>query len=110
MADRLSQIRGLILDEAERRPSEIGRHKDGRLREDHIARRLGISKATLSRILIGKMCQREGVQHPRREDYSPSEPLLRGIKNWLHLQTYEDVWAAIENAVPRPPRPSRLRD
>lgn len=109
MADRLSQIRGLLLDEAERRPSEIGRHRDGRPRADHIAKRLGVSKATVTRILIGKMSQRAGVLNPRKDEYSPSEPLLRGIKHWLHLQTYEDVWAAIENATPRSPLPSRLR-
>jgi hypothetical protein len=105
MADMFSRLRGLILDEAERRPSEIGRHPDGRPRADQIEKRMGLSKATVTRILLGRT--RRTSDRPRKEDYEPTQAVMNGIQRLLRLHTNEDVWAAIINARPRPPQRCR---
>lgn len=110
MADKLSQIRGLLLDEAERRPSEVEWHKDGRPRADQIAAKMGVSKSLVTRILLGRMNRRAGVLNPRYDDYEPSKALILGIMRWLNMTSREDVWSAIEAARPRPPIRSRLID
>lgn len=107
MADTASKVRGLLVAEARRRPSEIGIEPSGRPVQKELAAALGISTSHVSKIMTGRFSKKESVQNPRRTEWKPDAYLLSKIQSWLNLRGEQDVWEAINSAVPLPAFPAR---
>ncbi len=114
MADMLSLVRGFIVAEAEKRKREIEWHGTrsswhhlGKPNADQIARRMGVSKPTITRILNGNPHRRPGVLRHRVEEWQPSQVLLAGLMRWTNINSMDDLWTAILNTNPAPPFPKK---
>lgn len=106
MAGSLDQLRGLLIEQARRRPSEFRWHKDGTPYAADLARKMGLSTATVSRVLRGKMHRRDGVLRPRRGEYQISHELLQGLMRLLGMASEADARSLIESFRPEPPFPT----
>jgi hypothetical protein len=95
VADSAAKLRGLIVTQARIRQSEGLLHPSGKPNAALIAERMGISKPTVWRILVGKPEERQGVRRPRLRG-RPSAQVIEGLKNWLGYHEDIDVLSAIE--------------
>lgn len=102
MGTTMDQVRGLILQEAERRRAEGLWHDNGRPNASEIAKRLGVSHQVLWRILRGIHEQRPAKKR-RVSEPRPSADVIRGLMDWLGFMEEADLWSAIRRAPALPP-------
>lgn len=103
MATPMDQVRGLILEEAAKRPSEKLLHPNGLPNARRLASRLGLSHQVMWRILRGEREKRKNVKRPRVFELRVTPDIVEGIRQWLGLNVEEDVWSHIHKATPVPP-------
>ena len=106
MKDKLDGLRHFLWQEARRRRHWM--RANGQPNGSAIARDLGCSQPTVSRILAGK--RPSSPQAPKRplRSYQPEADLEEKLQVYFGFRHLGDLWDAVENAegaAPPPPRP-----
>lgn len=103
MAMLVDRVRGFIMEEARKRPSERLLHPNGRPNARRLAKKLGLTHQVMWRVLRGEREKRKGVKKPRVFELELKQKVLDGLMSWLSYHDPEDLWNAINKADPIPP-------
>lgn len=100
--DSYARLRGLIVREAKRRRREGLLKPSGNPNCEAIAKRMGVRRPTVWRILRGKPWERKETRRPRARGRVSAE-ILEGLKQWLGFVSDASVLDAIDEADPLDP-------
>lgn len=105
MADRLSNLRGFLLKEVEKRRS-WRKGPDQVPNTAEIARKLGVNQSTIWRIIYGRRNVRDAESRTRPlRQYKPSQELMDGMMRMLGYTTESELLDAIDSTPPVQPLP-----
>lgn len=101
--DRYARLRGLMVREAVKRKREGLVKASGAPNCEAIAKRMGVKRPTVWRIMRGQPWERKDVKRPRARSTRPSGEVIDGLKRWLGFVNDQSVLDAIDAADEHPP-------